>query len=265
MLLEVSKLIGAKIAASDGHIGSISDVLFDDATWTIRWVVVDAGNWLSGREVLLPPSVLGHPNGTDSVFPVRLTKATIKDSPDIDTHRPVSRQFETSLYDYYGWSPYWGTGYYMGGYGIMGMTAGMTPMGRDPEVERRAEDLDRMQRDANEPHLRSANAVTGYHLHATDGNIGHLSDILVEEADWTIHLLVVDTSNWWMGKKVLISPRSASNINWTERLIQLDVSREMIKASPDYDPTQPTDRAFEDRMAAHYALVTAPLLPPKAA
>ena len=262
MLTEISKLIGRKIEASDGPIGSVSDVLFDDASWTVRWLVVDTGTWLSGRMVLLPPSVLGHPSDMDRSFPVRLTRAAVKASPDIDTHRPVSRQYETSVYDYYGWSPYWGSGFYMGGYGIMG---GYIPMDIDPEVARRDKDIDRTRSDADEPHLRSANIVTGYHLHATDGNIGHLADILVEDADWTIHFLVVDTSNWWMGKRVLISPRAATEIEWTEHLIVLDVSRDKIKASPDYDPAQPIDRAFENRMAAHYAPATTPTPPRKAA
>lgn len=249
MLTPISNLIGCTIRASDGPIGEISDVLFDDTTWTVRWVVVDTGTWLPGRMVLLPPSVLGHPVDGARSFPVRLTRAAVMASPDIDTHRPVSRQFETSLYDHYGWSPYWGSGYYMGGYGILGL---YPPMGQDPEVQRRLDMQDRDAAAQNEPHLRSANAVTGYHLHATDGDIGHLSDILMEESDWTIHFLVADTSNWWMGKRVLLSPRSAQVINWTEQMISLDVSRDKIKASPDYDPAQIIDRAFEDRMAAHY-------------
>lgn len=268
MLTEISKLIGCKIDATDGQIGTVSDVLFDDASWTVRWIVVDTGTWLASRMILLPPSVLGHPDTEDRSFPVRLTRAEVKASPDVDIHRPVSREYETSLYDHYGWSPYYGSGYYMGGYGMMGgmgVMGGMIPMRPALETQRRFEEIAREQHAAGEPHLRSANAVTGYHLHATDGDIGHLSDILVADADWTIHFLIVDTSNWWMGKKVLISPRSASDINWTEEEINLDVSRDGIKASPDYDPSKPIDRAFEDRMAAHYALVTVPQLPPKAA
>ena len=250
MLTEISKLIGYKIEASDGPIGSVNDVLFDDASWTIRWLVVDTGTWLPGRLVLLPASVLGQPNSVDRSFPVRLTRAAVKDSPDTDSHRPVSRQFETSLYDYYGWTPYWGAGYFMGGYGVMG---GMVPMGAGSnEIRDQNEEFAREAEASDGPHLRSANAVTGDHLQATDGEIGHLSGILFNEADWSIRFLIVDTSNWWLGKRVLISPRSATYINWTERLINLDVSRDKVKASPGYDEDQAIDRAYEDRMAAHY-------------
>ena len=141
-------------------------------------------------------------------FSVKLTKQQVKDSPEIDTDRPVSRQMETSVYDYYGWSPYWGTGFYMGGYGYMPGVDGMaSPLpGSRGARERR---LPTAQRPRTMPHLRSVEAVTGYHIHASDGEIGHVEDFLVEDADWSIHYLVVDTKNWWPGKKVLISPRSA--------------------------------------------------------
>ena len=65
MLTNASLIKGCTVAASDGHIGSVSDFLFDDSTWLVRWLVVDTGNWLSGRKVLLPPSVLGRLDPTD--------------------------------------------------------------------------------------------------------------------------------------------------------------------------------------------------------
>ena len=119
MLWNASAINGYAIKASDGRIGTVSDFLFDDASWLVRWLVVDTGNWLSGRKVLLPPSALGQLDAKEHEFSVKLTKQQVKDSPEIDTDRPVSRQMETSVYDYYGWSPYWGTGFYMGGYGYM--------------------------------------------------------------------------------------------------------------------------------------------------
>lgn len=254
MLLNLSTIRGHSIAASDGTIGSVSDVLFDDASWMIRWLVVDTGDWLSDRKVLLPPSVLGHSEPTGKTFPVRLTRAEVEASPELDSHLPVSRQFETSTYDYYGWSPYWGSGYYMGGYmGGFGFPGGALSMGADPEEQRRSDELARRLHDRDEPHLRSADEVTGYYIHATDGEIGHLSDLVIEDTDWSIHYLIVDTSNWWMGQKVLVSPRSAKEIRWIDRLIYLDVDRQMVRNSPPYDPARPVDRDFEKRMARHYA------------
>jgi len=244
MLWNASAINGYAIAASDGQIGTVSDFLFDDISWLVRWLVVDTGNWLSGRKVLLPPSVLGQLDVKEQKFSVTLTKQQIKDSPEIDTDRPVSRQMETSVYDYYGWSPYWGTGFYMGGYGYMpGGKAESPYLG----ARRRDEEIAEAQHSHEDVHLRSVEAVTEYHIHASDGEVGHVEDFLIEDADWSICYLVVDTKNWWPGKRVLISPRSAKDIDWADWLVSLDVDRQRVKDSPEYDTSITVDGAYEDR------------------
>jgi hypothetical protein len=254
MLWNASALNGYAIKASDGDIGTVSDFLFDDATWLLRWLVVDTGNWLSGRKVLLPPSVLGRLYAKDRVFAVKLTMQQVKDSPEIDTDRPVSRQMETRVYDYYGWSPYWGSGFYMGGYGDMpGSGMALPYLG----AGRRDEEIADAQQERDDAHLRSVEAVTGYHIHASDGEIGHLEDFLVEDADWSIHYLVVDTKNWWPGKEVLVSPQSAGEIDWAARLVNLDANRQKIKDSPAYDASITVDGAYEERFHNYYGDISA--------
>jgi hypothetical protein len=241
MLWRASAINGYAIEASDGDIGTVSDFLFDDASWLVRWLVVDTGNWLSDRKVLLPPSVLGRLYAKDRVFAVKSTKQQIKDSPEIDTDRPVSRQMETSVYDYYGWSPYWGSGFYMGGYGYMpGSGMGSTYL----KERRRQEEIAQAQADRDDVHLRSVEAVSGYHIHASDGEIGHVEDFLIEDADWSIHYLVVDTKNWWPGRE----------IDWTDRLVNLDVDRQKVKDSPAYDPTITIDRAYDEKLLTYYGI-----------
>jgi len=249
MLIEASDMKGFAITATDGSIGSVVDFLFDDESWTLRWIVVETGNWLSGRKVLLPDSVLGHPNIDARSFPVRLTMAKVKDSPPIATHQPVSRQHEEHMYSYYNMSPYWGNGFYMGGYG--GWSAGMSET-HYADARRRQDKASAQQHRDDDLHLRSIDAVTGYNLQATDGSIGHLEGFLIDDTDWTIHFLTVDTKNWWPGKHVLISPRSAQSIQWAENLVNLDVDRQTVMDSPAYDPSVPVDAAFEARMARHY-------------
>ena len=184
MLWNASAVKGYAIAASDGRIGTVSDFLFDDANWAVRWLVVDTGAWLSGRKVLLPPSALGHLNREGREFSVGLSMQQVKDSPDIATDWPVSRQMETDLYDYYGWSPYWGMGLYMGGYGYSGSSmVDLSYM----EAMRRAERTADTRRKDDDPHLRSTEAVTGYHVHASDGEVGHVEDFVLDDADWSIH------------------------------------------------------------------------------
>ncbi len=251
MFWHASAIKGYAIAATDGQLGTVSDFLFDDSSWQVRWLVVDTGKWLSGRKVLLPPSVLGHLDPEGEKFPVSLTMQQVKNSPDIDTDRPVSRQMETSVYDYYGWSPYWGTGFYMGGAGYM-----PTAMAQSPYLgltRHEAELADARHRDEDQ-HLRSVDAVTGYHIHASDGEVGHVEDFLVEDADWSIRYLVVDTRNWWPGKKVLILPQSAREIDWTDRLVNLDVDRQRVKDSPAYDASVTMDRAYDESLLTYYGV-----------
>jgi uncharacterized protein YrrD len=251
MLRKASVINGYAIAASDGRLGTVKDCLFDDASWLIRWLVVDTGHWLSGRKVLLPPSVVGHGKSKDVEFPVGLTMQQVKDSPDIDTDQPVSRQTETNIHDYYGWSPYWGTGFFMGGQGYIPPVSVMLTSLESGQGSAAITDV---QHHGDDPHLRSIKAVTGYHIHASDGEIGHVEDFLVDQADWSIRYLVVDTKNWWSGKKVLISPRSVKEINWTEELVNLNVNRQKVKDSPAYDASMTIDQAYEDTFLTYYGI-----------
>ena len=184
----------------------------------------------------------------------------VKDSPEIDTERPVSRQIETNIYDYYGWSPYWGSGLYMGGYGYMAAMAILGGAGHARRLPAKSSGARRQIADARRERTTirisaASKTVTGYHIHASDGEIGHVEDFLVEDADWSIHYLVVDTKNWWPGKKVLISPRSAREIDWTDKLVNLDVDRQRVKDSPPYDPSTAVDRAYEKHFHSYYGEV----------
>ena len=253
MLRNATAIKGYAIAASDGHLGTVSDFLFDDVTWLVRWLVVDTGTWLSGRKVLLPAFALGHLDPARNEFSIRLTKQEVKDSPNIDTKRPVSRQMEANVYDYYGWSPYWTSGFYMGGYAY-GFDYGGSTTGPIPvrESTLREENIAASRRSDDDPHLRSIEEVVGYHIHADDGQIGHVEDFLMEEGDWSIHYLVVDTKNWWPGKKVLVSPRSVTEIDWNDRLVNINVNRQRVKDSPAYDRATTVDRTYEQKYHNYY-------------
>jgi hypothetical protein len=178
----------------------------------------------------------------------------VKDSPDPDRDRPVSRQMETGIYDYYGWSPYWNIDFCMGGYAYIGGTMAVPSL---LESRQRQEEIANTQRSDGDPRLRSIEAVTGYHIHASDGEIGHGEDFLVEDADWRIHYLVVDTKNWWPGKKVLISPRSVGQIDWKDRLVNVNVDRQKVKDNPAYDPSTTIGRVYEDNYHSYYRDVRA--------
>jgi hypothetical protein len=204
--------------------------------------------FLIGRKVLLPPSALSHVNHIGRQLSVNLTKQQVKDAPNISTDEPVSGQMETDLYDYYGWDPYWSAGLYMGGYGYAGGMFAPTGLGfrssdREDEVSRGPH---------GDRRLRSVHEVKSYHIHARDGEIGHVADFLLEDGDWSIHYLVVDTQNWWPGKKVLISPRSIDSTDWSTRTVSLNVDRQTVKDSPAYDGSTAIDRAYEYQFHGYY-------------
>ena len=248
MLLVESALKGYAIEASDGKLGTVSDFLFDDTTWMVRWLVVDTGNWLSGRKVLIHPSAIGTADYIARELSVKLTKKQVEDSPGINRDRPVSRQMEQGLYDYYGWDPRWGGSpfeYDMGGLGMLpssGYGDGYTT--REAGFSSHVSEGD--------PHLRSSAAITDYHILASDGQIGHIENFLIDDTNWCIRYLIIDTKNWWPGKHVLISPYAVREINWTDRQIRIDVSRDQVKSSPPWEPLDIIDEAYEKQLHGHY-------------
>ncbi|MES2294400.1 MAG: PRC-barrel domain-containing protein [Pseudomonadota bacterium] len=251
MLWDASAINGYAIEASDGRIGTVNDLLFEDVGWAIRWLIVDTRHWLSGRKVLLPVSALGRPDRALRHFPVKLTIQRVKDSPDVDTDRPVSRQFEAHIYDYFGWDPYWGGNLYpMSGAMAPPIVAPLyVPLPEPHGLVRTG-----VPHNKANPHLRSAAAVTGCHVHANDGEIGHVEDFLVDDADWNIRYIKVDTKNWWPGERVLISPRSVREIDWMGKLIYVDANRQKIKHAPPYDPSITVDGAYEEKFLTYYGI-----------
>jgi hypothetical protein len=219
----------------------VDDFYFDDQSWTIRYMVVNTNGWLTGREVLVSTHALKTPRWSARTFPVDLTKRQVKDSPGIDTHRPVSRQHEDELSAYYGWPIYWGSP--LVGLGIPMPMA--TPAILPPEEGRR-----RGRRE--DAHLRSTQQITGYYIHAKDGEIGHVQDYIVDDATWAIRFIVVNTRNWLPGKQVLISPHWIRSVNWRESTVAVRLTKADIANSPAYDPSQPVSAGYQSRLLRHY-------------
>jgi hypothetical protein len=244
MLRHASGIIGNAVKATDGAIGSIDDMLFDDEQWIMRWIVVDTGNWLPGRRVLLPPQVFGTPDPVSDEVAVDLNREQIKASPPADADRPVSRQDEADLFAHYGWDPYWGAG---SGY------PGGTVLNVGPHTLQSPPDTDASAKHSDE-HLRSMTAVRRYSIQAIDGEIGHAEDFLIDDSNWRIAYLIVDTRNWWPGKRVLISPRWLDDVSWTQHKIFVALERERIKNSPAYNPGNELEPEYEAELEQYYGI-----------
>ncbi len=252
MLQVISPLKGFSIEASDGKMGTVVDFLFDDTSWKVRWLVVDCGNWLTGRKVLIHPSAILQEDLERQQFVVALTKAQVEGSPELAQDQPVSQQMETQLYDYYGWDPHWGGANLAGIPGAMASPLMGPPylgFGSADETEAGAQGPAMREAD---PHLRSFGEVTGYRVHAVDGEIGHIENLMLDDADWSVRYFIVDTRNWWFGQRVLISPLAVKRIDWFDRHVELNVSRELVKASPPWDPLAAFDDDYAERLHEHY-------------
>jgi len=242
MLSKVKTLKGYRLDALDeldGKIGRVKEFYFDDRFWTIRYLVAETGTWLASRQVLISPYALVAIFNEEKTIDVALTKKQIENSPALDTDKPVSRQFETCYYQYYGWPVYW---------------AGPDAWGLYPNIER-----DRGQwktptpaHEAWDPHLRSTDAVSGSYVHATDCEIGHIDDFIIDAETWEIRYLVVNTSNWCAGKKVLVSPQWIDRVSWGDKTVYINLSRQAIKESPEYTAASLLTRDYEISLHGHY-------------
>lgn len=245
MIRSVKHLKRFDIAATDGSIGSIDDFYFDDQRWAIRYVVVDTGKWLPGRRVLISPiSVVKTEWGAERIE-LSLSRDQVAASPDVDTHLPVSRQYEIEYYNHYGYPYYWSANALWG--------ASAHPMLPTPEQlaaqRAAAHHAQRRAADRGDQHLRSATEIIGYGIRATDGDLGHVDDLLFDDVSWAVRYLVVDTSNWWFGRHVLASPDWIDTIDWPSRRVAVDVSRQAVRAAPEYSRAEHVDRQWE---AAYY-------------
>ena len=231
MLNIIERLIDYSIEAKDGDIGNVEDLYFDDESWTIRYLVVKTGNWFSGRKVLISPIAIGKRTGRYGTFPVALTMEQVKNSPDIDTEKPVSRQQEAELATYYPWQNYWGTGFYPAAlWGVIPSTPSINAaMIREPKIVKHPnEDL----------HLRSCHKVTGYHIHASDGDIGHVNDFIMDDQTWQIAYLVIVTHNWLGGKKVMVPVLHIQRVQWEDSKVFVDMSIDAVKSSMEFDESK---------------------------
>ena len=258
MLFAASGLIGCPAAATDGRIGHVKDFLFDDRNWKVRWMVVDTGNWLPGRKVLIHPSAIEPLElpprpaipmlsfGESMAVSVRLTTRQIEASPEAAEDEPVTEQMQKRLYDYYGWDPFWGASLY----GADGIVAPPSDQPLPAEVaEGRAQDPEGL---AGDPHLGSAAAVKGYAVHASDGDIGSVDNVLIDDVRWSVRYLVVDTGHWLPGKLVQLAPHAVTDIDWPGRRVDVNVTRERVKSAPAWDPLAMVDEIAEERLHRHF-------------
>ena len=230
MLQSIKQLYGNKLGASDGEVGHIKDCYFSDQNWAVRYVIADTGSWLTGRQVLIAPHAFGGLHQAGKVLAVNLTRKQIEDSPSIDTHKPVSRQYEQEYYRYYGWPYYWeGDGLWGGmrGFPVLEPPASAPPTGHAAPLDKNLTQADL--------HLRSTQAVNGYHIKAGDVMTGHVCDFLMDRQSWAIRQLVVKIGHRFTGKEIVIPVNAVERISYDESTVFVKMTKEAVENSPAFD------------------------------
>jgi hypothetical protein len=206
----------------------VKDFYFDDESWVVRYLVADTGSWLMGRLVLLTPHAFGKLDQNEKTLHVKLHKKKIQDSPSIESHKPVSRQYETDYYAYYGWPAYWdGSAMWgIGGYPII-----LPPSKKEMELQKKFHHRD-------DKHLRSMQEVIGYNIQSVDEEIGHVSSFLVDDRSWAIHELVIETGHWFSGKEILIPTGKVKRISYEEAKVFVSLTKADIQQTAENDISQ---------------------------
>jgi hypothetical protein len=260
MLRSIKDLTKYTLGAQDGRIGHVEDFYFDDTAWMVRYVVLDTGRWLPGRRVLLTPASLERADWKNRTLQTGLTKQAIEDSPPASENKPISRQQEQEIHEYYGWHPYWMAPTMPGAVAAMPIhaTQASSKENRASSKEgtqatsKAGEPTSTTKAAEGDPHLRSVNEVLGYAIEATDGSIGVVDDFVLEDDTWTIRYMVIDTHKWLPGKRVLVAPPWIDGIDWSQADVRIDLTREQIRDSPRFDPDAPINREYETRLYDYY-------------
>jgi hypothetical protein len=237
MLRRFGSFVGAGVEATDGPIGVIHDLYFDDASWTVRHIVVDTGGWLNGRHVLISPATMTGTDPTGQRFLTALRRQQVERSPEVDIEAPLSRREEAELAAYYGLPPYW---------------AGPYRWGTDPHPAAALDPVRDTVEVTGEPILHSARSVEGYGIKASDGELGHVEDFLIDEESWAIRYLLVDPRNWWPGPHVLIAADWIGEVDWNAGTVSVHMSREKVQNAPEWRPEDRIDRDYERRLHGYY-------------
>jgi hypothetical protein len=232
MLLKLNSLMKARVEASDGDVGKVVDILFDDQRWVARYVVVETGGWLDAVRVLVSPASLARTHGEIGVLHTALSREQIRQCPGVDTQQPVSRQYEIAHAKHYGYPGYWNGPLLWGPVaypGLMGEAYLPEPTAIAPADR---EEIDRALREAEQSHLRSAKEMIGYRIEASDGDGGDLDDFAIDDETWVISHLVIDTQRWWPGGRVQVDVSATEAIRYDDARVKVRMTRDALRASP---------------------------------
>lgn len=250
MLIAVNELLDFRVAAQDGKLGEVADVLLSDDSWTVRYIVVGTEDAFEREPILISPMAMGPLDRRGTVVQVHLTVDQVKRAPRLETQESVSRHYEERYYDHYGWPYYW---------------LGVHPWGPFSTPGELARARARLVRDAGgkarppkHPHLRSAQEIATYRFLGDDHRqLGPLEDIVIDDRNYQVKYLEFRTRRWLPGgRKILVPTECLCGVSWAEKTIKASVPRDIVKKAPEVDPSEPLARLDERPIRSHYGVVS---------
>lgn len=241
MKKSINELIKLDIITKDDIKGIAKDYLFDQDTWTIRYLEADFGTFFNDKRVLIPRFLLPDSYTSGTRFYIDLTKETIERCPKPEQHQPISKKYEEEIHSYYNIDWYWQQPYNVPADPI---GSPLYPIRVPPPA---------VDESTFDTRLRSFREVKGYNIVGSDGNLGHVEDMIVDDLNWKIVYVVIDTSNWlpW-SKKILLDISWIDQISYQNKEAVIHLHSEVVGNAPAYDPSVPVEEQYENLLHGYY-------------
>jgi len=227
-------LTGYAVRASDGEVGKVSELYFDDASWEVRYVVVDTARWLPGRKVLLPAAAVIAVRPDRGVVDVALTRDQVRRGPSRDSDMPIALQRRAERRARHNWA------IDLAGEALAAVPEAFATPAFDP-INAGGRPFD--------PHLRTTRVVIGLRLRAGADAVGVVDDLIVDEEEWTVRYAVIRLHG---GTRVLLLPQALREIRIEESLALADLPARAVLECPILDPATMLTYRYEEEVGEHY-------------
>lgn len=238
-LQPVGKLMRCMLHAVDGEIGTVEALYFDDVNWIVRYLLVNTGDWLAGRRVLISPVAVGEVREDEKSIFIELTRCQLENSPPLDARQTVSRGYETAYYKYYDWPVYWEND-----------RRGVPLSTASPEAQPSAGE--ETNTGCQELRLHRTSGLDGCVIVALDGAIGQVRGQIMDTRYWVMRYLAIEIHSECSGRHALVSPAWVERVSWRDHLMNIGLSSMAIGSAPGYDPCTGVSRDYEARLFRHY-------------
>jgi len=236
MLRRSGELQWSQVISLDGEIGKVRDVCFDEASWMVRYLIVDTGGWLSGRKVPIDPRSVELIDRNLHTVWVSLSRAQIESSPRIDIGELGAREHEMQLNRHYGYGSCW--------------THSM-PWGNGQVSPARRSAAEALEIDAPSACLRGARQMLDFTLITVDGHVGLIKDFFFDDETWALRYLIVQTGSWLLGRRVLVSADRVRRVDWSAESVEVNQTRKQIEYGWEFDADNPPPGDLETALRTH--------------